>query len=492
MKKLICMILVILLLTALTIPSFAEDVPSSPDSSETVSQGSPAASETSESSSVPEASETPGPEKTDVQPGSSEQTSVTESSAVEEITDPVKLGTFSTPRVLTGERVKFTLSFTAEDGYSIESVEMKTSTDISVYPFDIDVSTYKVFYHASSAEYPLDLRARGDAPQGYFKLPVEVVYKDRNGQETLTQFEVAVLVVASDYTPEKEEETNPAIPKVIVSKTYTDPASVVPGDPFTLYITLKNTSSTENVGNMEVFITSGDKAFSSASGTMTSFISSIAPGNTKTITMEMKAKSDIPSGIYSIDVKANYDTGPKNTPASMNEQITVNVVQMPDMKYSAIEANPFGEAYLGENVRLTANVYNTGKVPLYNVFVSFTSPEGNISSKEVFLGNIEPGATGAVDTFVSAVGLGSTTIKMEIRFEDENGAQYTKQGELNYLISEKTQNIQNVVPEPVKKDNPILMWGAVVLGMAIGAGGLFLINRRRKPKDNVFKADDEG
>ena len=48
MKKLICMILVILLLTALTIPSFAEDVPSSPDSSETVSQGSPAASETSD------------------------------------------------------------------------------------------------------------------------------------------------------------------------------------------------------------------------------------------------------------------------------------------------------------------------------------------------------------------------------------------------------------------------------------------------------------
>ena len=116
MKKLICMILVILLLTALTIPSFAEDVSSSPDSSETVSQELSAVSETSESSSVPETSETPGPEKTDVQPRSSEQTPVTESSAVEEITDPVKLGTFSTPRVLTGERVKFTLSFTAEDG----------------------------------------------------------------------------------------------------------------------------------------------------------------------------------------------------------------------------------------------------------------------------------------------------------------------------------------------------------------------------------------
>ena len=50
----------------------------------------------------------------------------------ETVVDPIRMSELDTPQVDAGNRVKFSVIFTAVEGYEIESVEMQTSTDINV------------------------------------------------------------------------------------------------------------------------------------------------------------------------------------------------------------------------------------------------------------------------------------------------------------------------------------------------------------------------
>lgn len=169
-----------------------------------------------------------------------------------------------------------------------------------------------------------------------------------------------------------------------------------------------------------------------------------------------------------------------NVSSSASETITVKVSQAPQARTAAIDTNPYGGAYVGESISLRSAVYNVGKMPIYNVFATFSSKDGIISSKEVFLGNIEAGGTGDISTYVSALNVGTTTIKLTVRYEDGSGASYTLESEVPYGITEKQKNSSDILPEPEDDKGNVLKWVSLgVVAAAAGAGGFVLYRRRR-------------
>lgn len=400
------------------------------------------------------------------------------------VLDPVRMSVSDTPQVKAGESVKFDVEFTAEDGFTIDSVEMVTSTDVNVFPFGIDLSNYKVFYGTQNAVYSFDLKARAEAEGGYYKIPVNVNYIGTEGGNAV-QFLIPVYVSAEKKEEEpsaKEPETRP-LPKMIVSAVSTDPAEVEPGRDFMLTLTLKNTSGSDSVKNMEITLTPQGGAFSSTSGTTSAYVSYLGAGCSKAISMGMMPKDGLAPGVYSIDVRMAYDTSVNNASSSANETVTVTVAQSPQARLAAIDANPYGGAYAGESISLRSAVYNVGKSPIYNVFATFSGGEGIISTKEVFLGNIESGGTGDISTYVSALNIGTTNIKLTVRYEDGSGQTYTLESEIPYGITEKQKSGSDILPEPEDDDGSLLKWAGIGTVLLAAAAGGYVIWCRRRDRD---------
>lgn len=91
---------------------------------------------------------------------------------------------------------------------------------------------------------------------------------------------------------------------------------------------------------------------------------------------------------------------------------------------------------VGSESNVMFSIYNTGKTTLYNVSVRF---EGDsVSGGEAFVGNIQSGGTGNVDTMLT--GVAPTTddgiIKAIISFEDNETNKTEVEKELTLYVSE--------------------------------------------------------
>ena len=84
------------------------------------------------------------------------------------------------------------------------------------------------------------------------------------------------------------------------------------------------------------------------------------------------------------------------------------------------------------------SLYNLGRIKLYNAKARF---EGNgIKKQEIFIGNVESGATGSIDAMLEGekVTNGNSKITMTLSYEDESGN-----------ISETTKDFELEVTEAV-------------------------------------------
>ena len=89
---------------------------------------------------------------------------------------------------------------------------------------------------------------------------------------------------------------------------------------------------------------------------------------------------------------------------------------------------------VGEESNVMFSINNTGKVMLYNVNAVFEAD--SIQKNEAYVGNIEPGKSGNVDTMIN--GIAPTTddgkVKLSITYEDENGKVSTVEKEIQLSL----------------------------------------------------------
>ena len=236
-----------------------------------------------------------------------------------------------------------------------------------------------------------------------------------------------------------------SVPRVIVTGFDTNPAEVHAGSDFTLTIHLKNTSKKTKVQNMlfelEAPTEGTDEqtsapAFLPTSGSNSIYLDGIKADGTADISITLNAKADLLQKPYSINLSMKYEDS-QATQIESSSSISIPVKQDARFEFSEFEISP-QTIEVGGEANVMCSLYNLGRIKLYNAKARF---EGNgIKKQEIFIGNVEAGATGSIDAMLQGekVTNGNSKITMTLSYEDESGN-----------ISETTKDFELEVTEAV-------------------------------------------
>ncbi len=371
---------------------------------------------------------------------------------------------FTIPTVKYGETVTIPLPVINYSDAQLTDVVINPNMESVAtddFPFEIQNSGYTQLIKAIPPYNPdkdiLSLRqdlvytftVRQDVKTGYYPVKFDVLYT-RNNATVKGSITTYVNVIGKpEYgtkgqnKPEDEDEKDKFVaqPRIIVTGFETNPADVYAGDTFTVYIHVKNTSTDMPVKNvlfdMQAAVEGSDKtntysAFLPTSGSSSVYMDSIKPGEQKDIAIEMTAKADLAQKPYVLQVNMKYDYD-KTANVTDTASVSIPVKQESKFDTSTADVAP-SDTTVGSQSNVMFSIYNTGKTTLYNLQVKFKNDY--VEGGEAFIGNLESGQTGNVDTMVTATAANSGTITAVISYEDDAGNVTETEKEINLSITE--------------------------------------------------------
>ncbi len=330
------------------------------------------------------------------------------------------------------------------------------SNDRAKWPFDInqpyDAQMVQLIQASSNTADAYNKRmdigwnfnVRKDVLTGCYPLTFHATYYQSG---SLVETDIVTYINVRGANPSdtliKDEDKQNSNPRIIVTGFTTNPDTIYAGSTFMLTVSVKNTSAdttVENVlFNLEATVEGNDTtatyaAFLPTSGSSSVYTSSIAPGATYDMSIEMEAKSDLAQKPYVLTVNMKYDTDEQINIAD-TAHVSVPIKQESKLDTSSAEIMPESIA-VGEQSNVMFSVYNTGKTTLYNVKVSYKSD--SVDEALTYLGNIAPGQTGSVDSMVTGVApdAGEGIVKAIISYEDEAGNETQVEKDLNLSVYE--------------------------------------------------------
>lgn len=334
-------------------------------------------------------------------------------------------------------------------------VTPQISADSKAWPFEIEQTDYSriilslagndntetLYDHRQEVSWIF--QTRDDVATGYYEMKFTVRY-DRNNQMESTELVTYVYVQGSPEVDQDSEDGRTSTPRIIVTGFETNPAKVFAGDTFTLTLHVQNTSvdttvtnilfdleaasSTDGQGNS----VAGVAPFLPTSGSSTIFQNSISPGGSLDLAIEMTARADLAQKPYVLNVHMDYEDDKAN-PYTQAANVSIPIYQESKYDISSVDLWP-GSCGTGEECNVMFSIYNTGKTTLYNVQVKFD--QNYVSGGDVFVGKLESGGTGSVDTMVTAIAPNDGTVTAYISYEDESGNVTTVEKEIDLFIYE--------------------------------------------------------
>ena len=326
-----------------------------------------------------------------------------------------------------------------------------------------------------------------------------VSYEDENNTLTSVTLTSYVKVVG---TAGVSADGKASTPRVIVTGFSTDPETVHAGETFTLTLHMQNTSQATAVKNMVFDIQAASEstdttyvaaAFLPTAGSSTIFVDQIAPGATKDISMEMEARADLAQKPYVVNVKMNYED--ENVNAYENTaSVSIPVRQEARIDTSSIDVVP-SSIEVGSECNVMFSLYNIGKTQLYNTTVRFVAD--SVTGGETYLGNVAPGATANVDTYLTgaAATMDDGTVKIEITFEDEAGEATTVEKEMNLFVTEPVYQDMGMdmgmMEDPgMEQGGGFKLWYVLLPLVLVIAAVVVIVVIRRKNKKKKAQADE--
>ena len=291
------------------------------------------------------------------------------------------------------------------------------------------------------------------------------------------------------------------VPRVIVTGFNTEPGAVNAGSNFRLIVHVKNTSTTTAVSNMLFDFqapSAGTEAaaeapaFLPSSGASSIYLDQIPAGETRDVAIDLNARADLVQKPYSINMSMLYE----DSNASQYEgssSLAIPIYQAARFEFSEIELSP-ASIEVGQEANLMCSLYNTGRVKLYNVKVKFMGD--GISAKEVFVGNLESGATGTIDGMLTGESeiMPGTKCKMVVTYEDESGNPSSREEEFEIQVTAPMEmdmgdmEMMGEMPEEAKGFPviPVVIAAAVILVIVLAV----VLTRRRKKKRAQAEEED--
>lgn len=381
-------------------------------------------------------------------------------------------------------------------------VDMDLSEDITKFPFEINDGNYDRqmgnMNPDQTVAVPFSMAVREKAKSGYYPIKFKIRYRENeNGNFAAPvedTFYVRVYGKDEDDSLDSEAGENERTKaRIIVDSFETDPAEIYAGQDFTLKVRMKNASNSIAASNIlftfESEAVSDSPVFTTVNGSNSVVVNSLAPGASDTLTIKFSSSPTAEQRSYTITINEQYDS-PEFKNAKEAVKIAVGLKQEARLNTGTIEVMPDAIS-VGEESNVMFSINNTGKVMLYNVNAVFEAD--SIQKNEAYVGNIEPGKSGNVDTMIN--GIAPTTddgkVKLSITYEDENGKVSTVEKEIQLMVNEDqsmdesnvddTWNSDDVQPEPSTTDKlKHLAIPVGIVGVVLAAVILVVIRRKKK------------
>ena len=381
-------------------------------------------------------------------------------------------------------------------------VDMELSEDIAKFPFEINDGNYDRqmgnMNPDQTVAVPFSMAVREKAKSGYYPIKFKIRYRENeNGNFAAPvedTFYVRVYGKDEDGSLDSEAGENERTKaRIIVDSFETDPAEIYAGQDFTLKVRMKNASNSIVASNIlftfESETVSDSPVFTTVNGSNSVVVNSLAPGASDTLTIKFSSSPTAEQRSYTITINEQYDS-PEFKNAKEAVKIAVGLKQEARLNTGTIEVMPDAIS-VGEESNVMFSINNTGKVMLYNVNAVFEAD--SIQKNEAYVGNIEPGKSGNVDTMIN--GIAPTTddgkVKLSITYEDENGKVSTVEKEIQLMVNEDqsmdesnvddTWNSDDVQPEPSTTDKlKHLAIPVGIVGVVLAAVILVVIRRKKK------------
>lgn len=286
---------------------------------------------------------------------------------------------------------------------------------------------------------------------------------------------------------------NGSVPRVIVTGFSTNPGEVRAGTNFKLIVHLKNTSKQTAVRNMlfdfqapaaGTDAAAEAPAFLPVSGSSSIYLDSISADGTKDISIDLNARADLVQKPYSISMSMKYEDNDA-VQYDGESSLAIPVKQEARYEFSEIQISPDTVA-VGEEANITCNLYNLGRVKMYNVKVRFESDA--IEGQEQFLGNLDSGASGVIDGIVTAVAesYDESNCKLILTYEDDAGNETSVEQPFTMTVTAMEEmtgmEMMGEIPEETPSSPLPMILAAVAVIVVIAVIAVVVIAKFRKKK----------
>ena len=381
-------------------------------------------------------------------------------------------------------------------------VDMELSEDIAKFPFEINDGNYDRqmgnMNPDQTVAVPFSMAVREKAKSGYYPIKFKIRYRENENGNFAAPIEDTFYVRVygkdeDDSLDSEAGENERTKARIIVDSFETDPAEIYAGQDFTLKVRMKNASNSIAASNIlftfESETVSDSPVFTTVNGSNSVVVNSLAPGASDTLTIKFSSSPTAEQRSYTITINEQYDS-PEFKNAKEAVKIAVGLKQEARLNTGTIEVMPDAIS-VGEESNVMFSINNTGKVMLYNVNAVFEAD--SIQKNECYVGNIEPGKSGNVDTMINGIAptADDGKVKLSITYEDENGKVSTVEKEIQLMVNEDqsmdesnvddTWNSDDVQPEPSTTDKlKHLAIPVGIVGVVLAAVILVVIRRKKK------------
>lgn len=421
-----------------------------------------------------------------------------------------------------GEQVKVVVPLYNMGSEWIDDITVTPTLSSSVkeWPFEIEKTGYseRITELPGSAnkeeawinhrEVHYTFTTREDVLSGYYKLEFNVLFSRNNKSETAKLY----TFVKTEGAPgsgsvdgSDEESGKSSTPRIVVTGFETNPQDVYAGDTFMLTIHVRNTSKRTAVSNIQIDLEAAKEgkdddtlyaAFLPTSGSNSIYIDTIPIGGTADMNIEMTAKADLVQKPYALNVKMDYEDE-KYNPYTATSSVSIPVKQEAKFDTSTPEVMP-SSITVGGQSNVMFSIYNTGKTTLYNVQVKFQGD--SIAGGEAFVGKLEAGGTGNVDTMVDGIAptMDDGKVKIIISYEDDAGNVSTQEKEIELFVTEEMPMDPGMngmddgmgMPEEEPKSKTGLIIGIAAAVIAVIVVIVVIVKLRKKKKKAKELAED--
>lgn len=296
-------------------------------------------------------------------------------------------------------------------------------------------------------------------------------------------------------TPTEKPEYD--YPKIIVKDFSFGGTSVEAGKEFTLDLVLFTTSGNANLEDVMVGLNFGDaKNVSLASGSMNTYVGTMAPSTTKTISFKMMTDATIEPGAIGISVNLSSKNG-----ETISSPISIPVIQPERFDITNMEAPE--TIMMGEEGYLSVTFVNKGKSPINNLTAEIQGENMANPGQSQFLGNIAAGTENSADFSVMAKEEGVITGKVILSYEDAKGEIKTLEKDFSCTVEPAMSMddmmgmgmpdsmMQDAASQDVQAGMPIWGWVLIVVVLCGVVATVVVVVRKKRKAVQLAQLEDE-